>query len=134
VERHAVLYDADCGFCKWTLAKILAWDRRGRLRPVALQAPRARELLAGMDEARRMASWHLVGQDGRIHSAGDAVAPLVRLLPGGGPIAALAGAAPGITSGLYGWVARHRGAIGRFLPAGSVKRAECRITNHELAG
>ena len=33
----ALLYDADCGFCRWAAAKVLAWDRRGTLRPVALQ-------------------------------------------------------------------------------------------------
>ncbi len=36
---HAILYDADCGFCKWSLDKVLLWDRRGRLRPVAIQSP-----------------------------------------------------------------------------------------------
>jgi predicted DCC family thiol-disulfide oxidoreductase YuxK len=31
-----VLYDPDCGFCRVTLAFLLRWDVRGRLRPVAL--------------------------------------------------------------------------------------------------
>ena len=35
--RATVLYDGDCGFCKWSLAKLLAWDRRGALRPLPLQ-------------------------------------------------------------------------------------------------
>ena len=37
-RRWPVLYDADCGFCKWSLDKLLAWDRRQRLRPVAIQS------------------------------------------------------------------------------------------------
>jgi predicted DCC family thiol-disulfide oxidoreductase YuxK len=56
----AILYDADCGFCRWSLGKLLAWDRPRRLRPVALQDPEADALLGGMEEERRMASWHLV--------------------------------------------------------------------------
>jgi hypothetical protein len=23
-----LIYDSDCGFCRWLLAKVLAWDRR----------------------------------------------------------------------------------------------------------
>jgi hypothetical protein len=26
-----LIYDSDCGFCRWLLAKVLAWDRRGTL-------------------------------------------------------------------------------------------------------
>ena len=44
----------------------------------------ADRLLGGMSGERKMGSWHLVTPDGRIHSAGAAVAPLARLLPGGG--------------------------------------------------
>ena len=33
-----VLEDRDCGYCRWTLDKILAWDRRRRMRPVAIQS------------------------------------------------------------------------------------------------
>ena len=41
-----VLYDADCGFCRWCLAQLLRLDRHGRLRPVALQDPEADLLLS----------------------------------------------------------------------------------------
>lgn len=109
-ELQAVLlYDADCGFCRWSLRKVLAWDRRGRLRPVALQEPEAGRLLPGLHQEQRMASWHLVGPGGRVHSGGDAAAPLLRLLPGGRPLAALAAAFPGLTRRAYRWVADNRG-------------------------
>src|SRR5437879_10421332 len=117
MERSILLYDADCGFCRWSLAKILRWDSRGRIRPVPLQAPEADRLLAGMDEERKMASWHLVTADGRVYSAGDAVPPLARLLPGGAPLAWLAGAFPGATDRLYRWVADHREWLGGRLGA-----------------
>jgi predicted DCC family thiol-disulfide oxidoreductase YuxK len=130
VARHVLLYDADCGFCKWSLAKVLAWDRRRRLRPVALQDPEADSLLDGMDERRKMDSWHLVTPDRSVHSAGGAFAPLARLLPGGRPLAALAEAVPGITERLYRWVARNRSDFGRLVSRRSSKRAERRISAH----
>jgi predicted DCC family thiol-disulfide oxidoreductase YuxK len=70
-----------------------------------------------MDAELRMASWHLVTPDGRVHSAGEAVAPLAALLPAGKPIAALARAFPGTADRLYAWVANHRDELGRRLGA-----------------
>jgi predicted DCC family thiol-disulfide oxidoreductase YuxK len=89
--------------------RILRWDRHRRLRPVAMQDPEAGELLAGMEEPARTGSWHLVTADGRVYSAGAAFPPLLRLLPGGRPLAVLASAFPGLTERGYRWVARTRG-------------------------
>jgi predicted DCC family thiol-disulfide oxidoreductase YuxK len=111
----ALLFDADCGFCRWATDRILAWDRRKRLRPVALQDAEAGELLRQMPPERRMASWHLVTPGGRVYSAGAAVGPLLRLLPGGAPLAVLADASPRTTSRAYAAVARNRGRLGRLL-------------------
>jgi predicted DCC family thiol-disulfide oxidoreductase YuxK len=115
--RAVVLYDEDCGFCRWATGRVLAWDRPGRLRAVALQDPEAEQLLPGMDRDRRMASWHVLGPDGRVRSAGRAVAPLLRLLPGAAPLAELATAFPRTTDRLYDWTARHRGRLGALLGA-----------------
>jgi len=115
--QAVLLYDEDCGFCRWSLAKILAWDRRRRLQPVPLQDPEADRLLSGMDQQRRMASWHLVTDGGRVYSAGAAVPPLARLLPLGAPVALVAGALPETTERLYRWVADHRDMLGRRLGA-----------------
>ena len=117
MERAVILYDADCGFCRWSLQKILAWDRQNRLRPVALQDPEADRLLGGMNREEKMSSWHLVMPDGTVHSSGDAVPPLMRLLPGGTPLAAVASAFPRSTEAMYRWVARNRGTLGRVLRA-----------------
>jgi predicted DCC family thiol-disulfide oxidoreductase YuxK len=110
-----ILYDADCGFCRWSLDKILAWDRRGRLRPVPLQSEEADRLLEGIDPTTRMASWHLVTPDGLVRSGGAVVPPLARLLPGGAPVAVLAGALPGTTDRAYRLVARNRDRLGTWL-------------------
>ena len=92
-----MLYDDECGFCKWSLDKLLAWDRHRRLHPVAIQSAEGRRLLAGMTEDERLASWHLVVPSGEVRSGGGAAAPLARLLPGGRPLAALFEAFPRAT-------------------------------------
>jgi predicted DCC family thiol-disulfide oxidoreductase YuxK len=94
---------------------ILRWDRRRRLRPVAIQSEEGGRLLAGMSEEKRLASWHLASPDGSVVSAGAAAAPLARLLPGGRPVAALFDAFPGATERAYRWVAAHRGTLGRVF-------------------
>jgi predicted DCC family thiol-disulfide oxidoreductase YuxK len=125
--RAAILYDADCGFCRWSTAVVLAWDRRRALRPVALQDPEADALLGGMSFERKMASWHFVTAHGEVHSGGAAVVPLMGLLPGGGPLGALCARFPGATERLYGWVARNRALVARPVSAGAVERADRRI-------
>ena len=129
--RAAILYDGDCGFCRWALAKLLAWDRRGALRPLALQTPEAKGLLAGMPEQERMASWHLVEADGAISSAGAAFAPLLRMLPGGGPAAALADRLPKVVDRCYRSVAGRRDLLGPLLTDGMRRRARARIAARE---
>ncbi|HEX4305455.1 MAG TPA: hypothetical protein VHZ54_05420 [Solirubrobacterales bacterium] len=81
IPRAIVIYDDDCGFCRWTLAVLLSLDRgagRGRsspprlpgrwggpavlgaLRPLPLGTPEADYLLADLAVEERDASWHLV--------------------------------------------------------------------------
>lgn len=127
-QQAIVLYDGDCGFCKRMLAKLLAWDRRRRLRPVPLQGAEAEGLLPGMSEEQRMASWHLVAPDGGVRSGGAAVAPLLRMLPGGAAPAWLADRMPAAADRAYRWVAAHRTTLGRRLAGERARRrAERRI-------
>ncbi len=106
---------------------MLRLDRHRRLRPVALQDPEADRLLSGMPVDRRMASWHLVGDDGRVYSGGEAFAPLLRLIPGGGPPARALDAVPAVADVGYRAVAGRRSFFGRLIPAGSKARAQERI-------
>jgi predicted DCC family thiol-disulfide oxidoreductase YuxK len=118
VERATVLYDTDCGFCRWSMDKILAWDRRRTLRPVPLQSQEADALLPpGMDPQTRMASWHLVTEDGKVYSAGAAAPHLFRLLPGGRPLAGVASTFPKLTQRVYRWVTDHRDGLARLVGA-----------------
>ncbi len=126
MSRALVLYDADCGFCRWSLAKLLAWDRRGALRPVPIDSEEGARLLTGVDEERRLASWHLA-RDGRTWSAGAAFPPLLALLPGGSPLARAAARLPRLTAAGYGLVAGNRGKLGRLVPAAAKRRADARI-------
>jgi predicted DCC family thiol-disulfide oxidoreductase YuxK len=137
VAPTSILYDANCGFCRWSLAQLLRLDRRNCLRPVSLQQPEADTLLAGMTRDERMASWHLVDDDGRVYSGGDALAPLLRLVPGGGPFAAALVALPAVGDVAYRTVAGHRSSLGRLIPAASAARARRRIesaTNRRASG
>lgn len=115
VLRHIVLYDEDCGFCRWSLDRLLRWDRRGLLRATPIQSEEGDRLLADLPEEDRLASWHLVAPDGRRYSGGAAAGPLARLLPAGAPVALLADRFPHTTDRLYGWVARNRDSLGRRL-------------------
>jgi predicted DCC family thiol-disulfide oxidoreductase YuxK len=126
-----VLYDKDCGFCRWSLAKLLALDRRRRLVPVALGTPEADALLADLTPDQRAASWHLVAPDGERWSAGAAAPPLLRLLPGGAGAAALLARAPRATERTYRWVADHRSTLGKVVPSDSKRRADGRISERE---
>jgi predicted DCC family thiol-disulfide oxidoreductase YuxK len=115
MERHVVLYDEDCGFCRWSVDRLLRWDRYGRLRAAPIQGEEGDRLLADLTEADRLASWHLVTPDGRRYSGGAATGPMARLLPAGAPVALLAETFPRTTERIYRWVARNRDAIARRL-------------------
>jgi predicted DCC family thiol-disulfide oxidoreductase YuxK len=112
-----LVYDRECTFCRWALARVLAWDRGHRLRALALQDPEADRLLADISEPARMASWHLITADGTRSSAGRAVAPLLALLPGGRPLAAIAERAPGAVDAGYAFLASNRSALSRAVKA-----------------
>ena len=128
---HVVLYDSDCGFCKWALDKILAWDRRRHLRPVAIQSDEGQTLLAEVPEAKRLDSWHLVSPTGERRSAGDAVAPLLRLLPAGRLPAAGFARFPRLTDRGYRWVAEHRSELSKWVPSSAKQRVSQRIQQRE---
>jgi predicted DCC family thiol-disulfide oxidoreductase YuxK len=122
-----VLYDADCGFCRFSLARLLDWDVGRRLRPIAIQSAEGQRLLAEMPEADRLRAAHVVDDDGRVRSGGAAVEVIARELPAGAPIAWLAGRLPGPTERAYRWVAEHRTGLSRFVPAKLKQRARGRI-------
>jgi predicted DCC family thiol-disulfide oxidoreductase YuxK len=115
MDEAVVLYDRDCGICAWSAERLRAWDgSRERLRFVPLQSSEADELLVGMDHDRRFASWH-VAAGGEVVSAGAAAAPVLRLLPGGRPLAWLAERLPLTTELAYRTITARRDQLGELL-------------------
>ena len=100
-----VLYDADCGFCRWSVARLLAADRGGRLRPAAIQSGEGDVLLAEVPPELRLASAHVVGPDGTVVSGGDALALLAAVLPGARATAPIARATAPLSRAAYRLVA-----------------------------
>ncbi|HWH43465.1 MAG TPA: DCC1-like thiol-disulfide oxidoreductase family protein [Thermoleophilaceae bacterium] len=110
-----VLYDSDCGFCKWSLSLVLRLDRRRLLRPLPLDSPEARALTPALGEEERFASAHAVTADGRVGSGGAAIPLVADVLPAGAPLAALARRFPGAAERAYRAVADRRAALSRLV-------------------
>jgi predicted DCC family thiol-disulfide oxidoreductase YuxK len=127
MHQVTLIYDSDCGFCRWCLGKVLAWDRRRSVRPLALGTEEADRLLAGIPAAERMSSWHLVESSGQVHSAGAGFAPLFRSLPGASRLALVADRFPRMTERGYRLVAGNRSLWGHFVTDGAKRRADLKI-------
>ena len=130
-RRWVVLYDAECGLCKWLLSGLLRWDRAARLHPIALQRSEADDLLRELTPAERMASWHLISPTGERRSGGAALSTLLRLLPAGRLPAAASARFPGLTDRGYRWVAEHRSQLSKWVPSSAKRRASQRVYDRE---
>lgn len=122
-----LVYDDDCGFCKWTVSLIMSWDRDGRLAPCPIQGALAQELLSDLSPEARLASMHLVAPSGERFSAGPAIAPLLGLLPKGHLLALGVSRVPRFTPKAYDWVASHRSQLSRAVPGRAKSRASARL-------
>lgn len=129
----ALLFDSDCGFCRWTLGWVLRWDTRRRVVPIAIQDLAADVLLAGLEPEKRLASWHFVDSAGELHSAGAAFAPLFELLPGARALAALTRRAPRLTERAYRSVTSRRSTLGRLVTRAARERADKLIAERQRA-
>jgi predicted DCC family thiol-disulfide oxidoreductase YuxK len=128
-----VLFDCDCGFCRWSVAKLLAWDRAGRLRPLAIQSEEGQRLLGDLAPDERLASAHAVDAAGRRTSGGDALAPIAEVLPGGAPLAALGRRAPALARAGYRAVAGRRALFGKLIGDAAKARADERIAQRSAS-
>ena len=116
-EPDWLLYDADCGLCKFVVARVLELDRHRRFRPLALQDARAAQLLPGLGREERLRSFHLVDSSGRLHSAGAGLAELIPVLR----------RSPRVADRLYWLVAGNRDRLGKFIPGFARRQADRRI-------
>jgi predicted DCC family thiol-disulfide oxidoreductase YuxK len=110
-----VLYDDDCGFCRWSADRIRRLDARGALVFAPVQGAVGAELLRAVPRELRLASMHAVTPDGRVWSGGEAVGVILARLPGGVILSRLAAAVPELTDRLYRFVAANREVLGGWL-------------------
>ena len=129
-----VLYDAECGFCRWSVAALLRLDSRGLLVPVAIQSVQGQDLLAGVPEDLRLASAHCCTPGVKVLSGGDAAGPIAERLPGGSPVAWVAARAPGLMRFGYGAVASRRSSFGRWISASHLAAADRTIESRSSHG
>lgn len=114
-RRLLVLYDEDCGVCRWSADRLRAWDRRGRLAFGHIQG--ASELLSSVPPDEHLTSAHAVEPDGRVWSGGAAMTRIVAVLPGGRPFGWIGRRWPGMAETVYRSIADRRDRLGAWLGA-----------------
>jgi predicted DCC family thiol-disulfide oxidoreductase YuxK len=129
VRRPVLFYDGECRFCRATARAVAALDRGKRFAYLPFADPMAEELLAPIPPAERERSIHLVFADGRIASAGDALAELSRVLPLGDAVAEAARSHRSVRDVFrfgYNLVATRRGPLSSLVPnvRGPIRRPE----------
>jgi predicted DCC family thiol-disulfide oxidoreductase YuxK len=118
-----VLYDSDCGFCRWAMAWVVRLDRRDELAAVPIQSSLGSELLVDLDPDDRLATAHAIDDDGR-RSGGAAAVEVLAVIDPTRVLARLARASPRTTNRLYGAVATRRTSLGRFVGRRARQRAD----------
>ena len=106
---------------------MLALDRRGALRPVAIQSDEGARLLVAVPEDLQLVSAHAVGAAGHVASAGDAAAPIAAALRGGAFSAPALRLLGQLTRAAYRLVAGNRSRLGRLVTRAMLARADERI-------
>jgi predicted DCC family thiol-disulfide oxidoreductase YuxK len=119
-----VLYDDDCGFCRWSMAWALRHDAGRRLVAVPIQSLLGAELLVELDEHERLRSAHVIDEHGARRSGGAAAADVLGALAPTRVLGRLAKGVPVPTSLLYGFVASHRHGFGRFVGTSARRHAD----------
>jgi predicted DCC family thiol-disulfide oxidoreductase YuxK len=122
--RVIVLYDADCGFCRWTMAWAVRHDHRRSLVTVPIQSPLGSELLIDVLPGERLSRAHVVGDDGRVLSGGPAAAEVLSVLAPTRALGLLAHSLPRTTALLYGVVAARRQRFGLLVGRDARRRAD----------
>jgi predicted DCC family thiol-disulfide oxidoreductase YuxK len=117
-----IVFDGVCVLCSRWVDFILRHDRHNRFRLAAMQGAHGRHLLQSHGLSPDDPSSFLLVQDGRGYTDTDAIARILRQLPGAWPAA---GAAMRLCprpqrDAAYRWIARHRYRL-------FGKREQCRL-------
>lgn len=119
-----VLYDADCGFCRWAMAWAMRRDHRNVLVTAPIQSSLGAKLLADVVPSERLRSAHVVRDDGCRRSGGAAAADVLSALPQTRVLGRLVRGLPRITDLLYALVAVRRKSFGRLVGEEARRRAD----------
>jgi len=126
-----VLYDDECGFCRWALAWALKRDRDHALTIAPIQSSKGEQLLADLEPAERLRSVHVVHDDGHRESGGAATRAVLETLPSAHLLTRLAGVSPRLTEFGYRLIANHRSRLSRLVPKAAKQRADELVASRE---
>ncbi len=118
-----LFYDAGCGVCSWLALRALRAAPAHTVRALPIDSVEAERHMSALSYEARWASWHILGEDGRLHSGGAAAPVLLEQLRHTRALVRLLRAIPRITERLYRLGATTRSLWGRLVPARSVARA-----------
>ncbi len=119
-----VLYDADCGFCRWAMTWAVRRDLHHVLVTVPIQSSLGSELLADIAPSERLRSAHVIRDDGCRRSGGAAATDVLSVLPPTRTLGRLARRLPIVTALLYRGVAAQRKSFGRLVGNEARRRAD----------
>jgi predicted DCC family thiol-disulfide oxidoreductase YuxK len=118
-----VLYDGDCGFCRWSVNWALRRDRSDRLTATPIQSTTGEFLLSDLTPEERLSEVHVINDDGRRSSGGAAIKDVLTALPSTRALARVVSVSPRMTQLGYRFVARNRAVFGRLASARCVRRS-----------
>ena len=124
--RLTVYYDADCGFCIWSVAQLLRLDRARRVTPAAIQGATDTDL-AGIPAERVLSSFHARADGAAPVSAGAALTAVLSTIGPLRPLGRLSSRVPRWTDRAYFFVADRRGRWARLIPEASKRRARTTV-------
>ena len=112
MQRHKLVYDGDCDFCRRQVRLVERWDKGARIEAVPFQTADTQGLGVSREAAEE--AMHLVAPSGTVWRGAEAAREVLRLLPPVRPLAWLFGA-PGamfVAEAVYRWIARRRHRLG----------------------
>ena len=116
-ERPIVFYDDQCRFCRYQAQQLR--DGGVRVAILPFSDPRFRQLTPDLTEEQRLASMHVIGVDGRVHSGGDGVIEILAASPKGAWRARMARLLPPVRRKIareYQQLADRRGELSARAP------------------
>lgn len=114
-----VLYDGECGFCRWCAAWIKRRDAQGKFRVVPFQQAPSPPMTDGLRRKCEQAV-HVITERGEVLKAGRATVYVLSSLPHVGWLRVfLYPPLVWVAEGAYWLVARSRGIISRFVSIGN---------------